>query len=101
MVGGSFVAPKTLEVRLSDGGMRVLAGDQVFINVGTHAAIPNVPGLTAAGPLINIELVEVDYVPQQLVVLGGGDVGLELARAYRRFGSRVTIIAYGPQLAGR
>ena len=45
---GRFVAPKTLEVRLNDGGTRVLAGDQVFLNVGTHAAIPSVPGLEAA-----------------------------------------------------
>jgi pyruvate/2-oxoglutarate dehydrogenase complex dihydrolipoamide dehydrogenase (E3) component len=98
---GNFVAPKTLEVRLNDGGTRVLAGDRVFINIGTHATIPNVPGLDAAGPLTNIELLELDYVPQHLIVLGGGYVGLELAQAYRRFGSRVTIIEYGPQLAGR
>jgi pyruvate/2-oxoglutarate dehydrogenase complex dihydrolipoamide dehydrogenase (E3) component len=98
---GSFVAPKTLEVRLNGGGTRVLAGDQVFINVGTHAAIPNVPGLAAAGPLTNIELLELDYVPLHLIVLGGGYIGLEMAQAYRRFGSRVTIVEYGPQLAGR
>jgi pyruvate/2-oxoglutarate dehydrogenase complex dihydrolipoamide dehydrogenase (E3) component len=98
---GNFVAPKTLEVRLNDGGTRVLAGDQVFVNTGTHAAIPNVPGLDAAGPLTNIELLELDYVPQHLIVLGGGYVGLEMAQAYRRFGSRVTIVEHGPQLAGR
>jgi len=96
-----FVAPKTLEVRLNDGGTRVLAGDQVFVNIGTHAAIPSVPGLDAAGPLTNIEALELDYVPPHLIVLGGGYVGLELAQAYRRFGSRVTIIEHGPQLAGR
>ena len=98
---GNFVAPKTLEVRLNDGGTRVLAGDQIFLNIGTHAAIPNVPGLEAAGPLTNIEALERDYVPQHLIVLGGGYVGLELAQAFRRFGSRVTIIEYGPQIAGR
>jgi pyruvate/2-oxoglutarate dehydrogenase complex dihydrolipoamide dehydrogenase (E3) component len=80
---------------------RVLAGDQVFINIGTHAAIPNVPGLAEARPLTNIEALELDYVPQHLIVLGGGYVGLELAQAYRRFESRVTIVEYGPQLAGR
>src|SRR6201982_225178 len=95
---GHFVAPKTLEVRLNDGGTRVLAGDQVFINIGTHAAIPSIPSLDAAMPLTNIEALELDYVPQHLIVLGGGYVGLELAQAYRRFGSRVTIIEYGPQL---
>ena len=98
---GSFVAPKTLEVRLNDGGTRVLGGDQIFLNIGTHATIPNVPGLEAAGPLTNIEALELGYVPHHLIVLGGGYVGLELAQAFRRFGSRVTIIEYGPQIAGR
>jgi pyruvate/2-oxoglutarate dehydrogenase complex dihydrolipoamide dehydrogenase (E3) component len=98
---GSFVTPKTLEVRLNDGGTRMLMGDQVFLNIGTHAAIPNVSGLDAAGPLTNIEALELDYVPQHLIVLGGGYVGLEMAQALRRFGSRVTIIEHGPQVAGR
>jgi len=98
---GHFVAPKTLEVRLNDGGTRMLVGDQVFVNIGTRATIPSVPGLDAAGPLTNIEALELDYVPQHLIVLGGGYVGLEMAQAYRRFGSRVTIIEHGPQLAGR
>ena len=86
------MAPKTLEVRLNEGGTRVLAGDQVFLDVGTHAAIPSVPGLEAARPLTHIEALELDYLPSHLVVLGGGYVGLEMAQAYRRFGSRVTII---------
>src|SRR5713101_1356774 len=98
---GRFVAPKTLEVRLNDGGTRVLAGDQVFLNVGTHAAIPSVPGLEAARPLTHVEALELDYLPPHLIVLGGGYVGLELAQAYRRFGSRVTVIEHGPQLMGR
>ena len=98
---GTFVAPKTLEVRLNDGGVRILAGDKVFLNIGTHAAIPNVPGLDAAGPMTNIETLELGYVPHHLIVLGGGYVGLELAQAFRRFGSRVTIIEHGSQIAGR
>jgi pyruvate/2-oxoglutarate dehydrogenase complex dihydrolipoamide dehydrogenase (E3) component len=98
---GRFMAPKTLEVRLNDGGTRVLTGDQVFLNIGTHAAIPSVPGLEAAEPLTNIEALELDYLPQHLIVLGGGYVGLEFAQAYRRFGSRVTIIQRGPQLMDR
>jgi pyruvate/2-oxoglutarate dehydrogenase complex dihydrolipoamide dehydrogenase (E3) component len=101
MGAGNFAAPKTLEVRLNDGGTRVLVGDQVFLNIGTHAAIPIVPGLDTAGPLTNIEALELDYVPQHLIVLGGGYVALEMGQAYRRFGSRVTIIEHGPQLAGR
>jgi pyruvate/2-oxoglutarate dehydrogenase complex dihydrolipoamide dehydrogenase (E3) component len=98
---GRFAAPKTLEVHLNDGGTRVLTGDQVFLNIGTHAAIPGIPGLEAARPLTHIEALELDYLPSHLIVLGGGYVGLELAQAYRRFGSRVTVIESGPQLMGR
>jgi pyruvate/2-oxoglutarate dehydrogenase complex dihydrolipoamide dehydrogenase (E3) component len=98
---GRFVAPKTLEVTLNNGGKRVLAGDKVFLNVGTHAALPSVPGLDAARPLTHIEALELDYVPSHLVVIGGGYAGLEMAQAYRRFGSDVTIIESGPQLMGR
>ena len=101
MGAGRFTAPKTLEVHLNDGGTRVLAGAQVFLNLGTHAAIPNIPGLEGARPLTHIEALELDYLPEHLIVLGGGYVGLELAQAYRRFGSRVTVIETGPQLMGR
>jgi pyruvate/2-oxoglutarate dehydrogenase complex dihydrolipoamide dehydrogenase (E3) component len=98
---GRFVAPKTLEVRLKDGGTRLLAGDQVFLNIGTQPAIPEVPGLEAARPLTHIEALEIDYLPPHLIVLGGGYVGLELAQAYRRFGSRVTVVERGPRLMSR
>ena len=98
---GRFVAPRTIEVSLNDGGTRLMTADQVFLNVGTHAAIPPIPGLAAADPLTNVEALELDEVPEHLLVLGGGYVGLEMAQAYRRFGSRVTIIEHGPQLAGR
>lgn len=96
-----FIAPKTLEVKLNDGGTRVLIGDKVFINVGTHAAIPNVPGLEAAKPLTHIEILDLDYAPEHLIVLGGGYIGLEFAQAYRRFGSRVTIIVRGRHVLSR
>ena len=101
MGSGRFVAPKTLEVRLNDGGTRVLAAGQMFINVGTRAVVPSVPGLAAAGPLTNIEALELDYLPPHLIVLGGGYVGLELAQAYRRFGSHVTVVEQGAQLMAR
>jgi len=101
MGSGRFVASKTLEIQLNDGGTRVLTGDRVFINVGTHAAVPGVPGLETARPLTNIEALELDYLPPHLIVLGGGYVGLELAQAYRRFGSRVTVIEHGPQIMSR
>ena len=101
MGSGRFVAPKRLEVRLNEGGTRVLTGDQVFLNLGTHAAIPSVPGLEAAQPLTHIEALELDYLPSHLIVLGGGYVGLELAQTYRRLGGRVTIIHSGSQLMSR
>jgi pyruvate/2-oxoglutarate dehydrogenase complex dihydrolipoamide dehydrogenase (E3) component len=98
---GRFVGPKTLEVQLSSGGTRLLAGQQVFLNLGSHAAIPSITGLEAAQPLTHVEALELDYLPSHLIVLGGGYVGLELAQAYRRFGSRVTVIESGPQLMAR
>jgi len=96
-----FIAPKIVEVTLNDGGTRVLTGDRVAINLGTHATIPDIPGLVAAAPLSNVELLELDRLPAHLIVLGGGYVGLELAQAYRRFGSHVSIVETGPQLASR
>jgi pyruvate/2-oxoglutarate dehydrogenase complex dihydrolipoamide dehydrogenase (E3) component len=101
MGAGRFVAPKTIEVSLNDGGTRVLTGDRVVLNLGTHATIPDIPGLTAAEPLTNVEALELDRLPDHLIVIGGGYVGLELAQAYRRFGSQVSIIETGPQLASR
>src|SRR6266404_3280830 len=101
MGAARFLGPKTVEVRLNDGGRRTLAGERVFLNLGTHAAIPPIPGLADARPLTNIELLELDRLPEHLVVLGGGYVGLEFAQAYRRFGSRVTVIDNGEHLLSR
>ena len=98
---GRFTAPKTIEVSLNDGGVRVLTGDHVALNLGTHATIPDIPGLAAASPLTNVEALELDWLPGHLVVLGGGYVGLELAQAYRRFGSSVTVIEHGPRVMSR
>jgi pyruvate/2-oxoglutarate dehydrogenase complex dihydrolipoamide dehydrogenase (E3) component len=98
---GRFVGPKTIEVQLNEGGTRTVSGDQVVVNVGTHAAIPDVPGLRAAEPLTHIGALDLDYAPSHLVVLGGGYIGIEMAQAYRRFGSAVTIIERGSRLMGR
>ena len=73
----------------------------MFLNVGTRATIPDVPGLSDAAPMTHVEALELERLPEHLVVLGGGYVGLELAQAMRRFGSAVTVIERGPQLAGR
>jgi pyruvate/2-oxoglutarate dehydrogenase complex dihydrolipoamide dehydrogenase (E3) component len=101
MGNGRFVAPRTIEASLNDGGMRLLDGNEVVINVGSRAAIPDMPGLRDARPLTHIEALELDEVPSHLIVLGGGYTGVELAQAYLRFGSRVTIIEPGPQIMGR
>ena len=96
-----FVAAKTLEVRLRDGGTITLTAQRIFLNLGTRPTITPVAGLADARPLTNIEALELGRLPAQLIVLGGGYVGLEFAQAYRRFGSRVTVLEHGPQLAGR
>jgi pyruvate/2-oxoglutarate dehydrogenase complex dihydrolipoamide dehydrogenase (E3) component len=101
MGSAHFVAPKVVEVHLNDGGTRHLAGDKVFLNLGTHPSVPNIPGLKVARPLTHIEALELDYLPTHLLVFGGGYVGLEMAQAYRRFGSRVTVIEPGPRIMGR
>ena len=98
---GSFVEPKTIQVRLNHGGVRTLRGERVFLNLGTHAAIPDIPGLGAAKPLTHIEALELDRLPSHLIVLGGGYVGLEFAQAFARFGSRVTVLERGSQLLPR
>src|SRR5580692_10100648 len=98
---GSFVGPKTIEVRLNNGGVRTLRGERVFLNLGTHAAVPDIPGLRAAKPLTHLEALELDRLPSHLLVLGGGYVGLEFAQAFVRFGSRVTVLERGPQLLPR
>jgi pyruvate/2-oxoglutarate dehydrogenase complex dihydrolipoamide dehydrogenase (E3) component len=101
MGSGRFVAPKTIEVQLNDGGTRLLAGDLIVLNVGSHAAMPDIAGLTDTRPLTHIEALELDYAPAHLVVLGGGYVSLEMAQAYRRFGSQVTVIESGPHILSR
>jgi pyruvate/2-oxoglutarate dehydrogenase complex dihydrolipoamide dehydrogenase (E3) component len=101
MGSGRFVGPKTIEVTLNEGGTRLLTGNEVVVNVGSHAAIPSIPGLEATRALTHIEALELDYLPSHLIVFGGGYTGIEMAQAYRRFGSRVTIIEPGRQLMGR
>jgi pyruvate/2-oxoglutarate dehydrogenase complex dihydrolipoamide dehydrogenase (E3) component len=79
----------------------VVSGARIFLNVGTRASLPDVPGLSDAAPMTHVEALDLERVPEHLIVLGGGYVGLELAQAMRRFGSAVMVIERGPQLAGR
>jgi pyruvate/2-oxoglutarate dehydrogenase complex dihydrolipoamide dehydrogenase (E3) component len=93
---GRFVEPKTVEVTLNGGGTRRIRGERVFLDVGTRAAIPEV--LMPAQPMTHVEILNLERLPEHLVVVGGGYVGLEFAQAMRRFGSRVTIVQHGKQL---
>jgi pyruvate/2-oxoglutarate dehydrogenase complex dihydrolipoamide dehydrogenase (E3) component len=101
MGSGRFVGPKTIEVTSADGLIRLLHGKRVVINTGTRATIDPIPGLAEANPLTHIEALDLDRIPEHLLVLGGGYVGLELSQAMRRFGSRVTIIERNPRLIHR
>src|SRR6202007_2397857 len=89
---GRFVAPRTVETALPDGSTRQLRGTNVIVSTGTRATLEAIPGLTEAQPLTHIEALELDQVPEHLLVIGGGYVGVELSQAMRRFGSNVTVI---------
>ncbi len=95
---GRFIGDRTLEVSLPGGGKRVLYGEQVFINTGTRAKLDSVRGMMESSPLTHVEALELDVVPEHLLILGGGYVGLEFAQAMRRLGSRVTIMERNDRL---
>ena len=91
-----FVGPKEVTV-----GSEVLRADKIFINVGGRASVPSIPGLDQVPYLTNSSIMDVDFLPPHLVMLGGSYVGLEFAQVYRRFGSEVTIIELAPHLISR
>jgi pyruvate/2-oxoglutarate dehydrogenase complex dihydrolipoamide dehydrogenase (E3) component len=98
---GRFVGERTIEVTGHDGSTRVLRGERVFINTGTRATIDSIPGLAEAQPLTHVEALELETLPEHVMILGGGYVGLEFAQAMRRFGSQVTIIERSPRILSR
>jgi pyruvate/2-oxoglutarate dehydrogenase complex dihydrolipoamide dehydrogenase (E3) component len=93
-----FTGPKSLAVRLKDGTQRALHAEKIFINSGCRPAIPKVDGLENVSYLNSTSILELDSVPEHLLVLGGGYVGLEFGQMFRRFGSRVSIVHSGSQL---
>lgn len=106
--GARFVGPRTIEVspmsnetRSANRGRRVISADVVVINTGLRASIPPLPGLDAVSYLTSTSIMELTTAPEHLIVLGGGYVGLEFAQAFRRFGSRVTVVERGAQLLPR
>src|SRR5207249_1925222 len=91
-----FESPRTVRV-----GGRMLEADQFFLNVGGRALVPDMPGLDDVPYFTNSNIMDVDFLPEHLLIVGGSYVGLEFAQMYRRFGSRVTVVEMGPRLIGR
>jgi len=98
---GRFIGSKMIEVAFPDGNAQVFTGDKIIVSTGSRATIEPIPGLSEANPLTHIDALEFDHIPEHLLILGGGYVGLEFAQAMRRFGSRVTIIERNNRLAHR
>ncbi|WP_254061354.1 FAD-dependent oxidoreductase [Granulicella sp. L60] len=96
---GRFVGQDSVQVALNGGGTRTLRSSQIFIDTGSRATIDLVPGLIESKPLTHVEALELETVPEHLLILGGGHVGLEFAQAMRRFGARVTVIERNQALA--
>jgi pyruvate/2-oxoglutarate dehydrogenase complex dihydrolipoamide dehydrogenase (E3) component len=88
-----FVSPREVQA-----GGEVLRSDRIFINVGARAAVPNIPGLDQVDYLTNSSMMEIDFLPRHLLVLGGSYIALEFGQMYRRFGSEVSIVQRGPRL---
>ena len=98
---GSFTGRQSVEVRLNGGGRRHLTASKIFINTGDRPVKPPVSGLDSVPALDSTSIMELDVVPDHLLVLGGGYIGLEFGQMFRRFGSRVTIVQRSKQLLGR
>lgn len=95
-----FTGPKEVEVRSPDGPVLRLTAEHVFLNTGARPSRPSIPGLDGVPTLTSTTIMELDTVPEHLLVLGGGYVGLEFAQMFRRFGSRVTIVQRSGRLLG-
>ena len=97
----SFTGPKSLLIRLRDGGERAVTGEKIFINAGARPSVPALDGLTSLPFLNSTSIMELDTVPEHLLILGGGYVALEFGQMFRRFGSRVSVVQAAGQLLER
>jgi pyruvate/2-oxoglutarate dehydrogenase complex dihydrolipoamide dehydrogenase (E3) component len=97
----SFTGAKSLLIRQRDGGQRALTAGKIFINAGARPSVPALDGLKSVSFLDSTSIMELDTVPEHLLVLGGGYVGLEFGQMFRRFGSQVTIVQSAGQLLDR
>jgi pyruvate/2-oxoglutarate dehydrogenase complex dihydrolipoamide dehydrogenase (E3) component len=95
---GRLIGDKRVEIESKDGKKRVVTADNIVICTGSRAKIDGTPGLKEAKPMTHIDILELYEVPEHLVVLGGGYVGLEFAQAFRRFGAKVTVIERGEKI---
>lgn len=96
-----FTAARSVKVRKKDGTEAELTGEKIFINAGCRPAVPKLDGLSGVPFLNSTSIMELDQVPEHLIVLGGGYIGLEFGQMFRRFGARVTIVQSGGQLLGQ
>ncbi len=97
----SFTGPKALELRLNNGEMRQLTASTILINAGARPAKPSITGVEAVSTLDSTSIMELDVVPEHLLIVGGGYIGLEFGQMFRRFGSQVTVIQRGAYLLAR
>lgn len=97
----SFSGSKKIDVRLPDGSLHLISAQQIFINAGTRASRPKLDGLESVPFLDNVSIMELDALPEHLLILGGGYIGLEFGQLFRRLGSRVTIVQSAKQLLPR
>jgi pyruvate/2-oxoglutarate dehydrogenase complex dihydrolipoamide dehydrogenase (E3) component len=97
----SFTGPKSLSIKLNDGGTEEIKADQIFINVGTQIIIPDIEGLKDIDYLTSTSILELETIPQHILVLGGNYIGLEFSQMFRRFGSQITLLERGPRIMSR
>src|ERR1700745_1089911 len=97
----SFTGPKAIAIRTKEGGQRAISAERIFVNAGTRASRPRLDGLDGVQSLDNESIMELGAVPEHLLILGGGYIGVEFGQLFRRFGSRVTIVQPGGQLLTR
>jgi len=97
----TFTGPKTLDVQLNDGGKRTLHSEKIFINTGGRPSVPDIEGLSGVPFLNSTSIMELDELPDHLLVMGGGYIGLEFGQMFRRFGSKVTIVHRGDRVLAR
>jgi pyruvate/2-oxoglutarate dehydrogenase complex dihydrolipoamide dehydrogenase (E3) component len=98
---GYFIGPQLLQVDMPDGTKRQVRGERIVIGTGTRASVDKIPSLAAANPLTHIEALELDTLPEHLLILGGGYIGLEFAQAMRRLGNKVSILERNSNLLHR